>query len=144
METLSPRGRYTRVAVTLVGVVLLLAGSAWGSDDHFPFGPFRMYAGVNLPNDPAPDPRVEATDATGATVQLTERATGIRRAEIEGQMDRYAREPALLRQVGDAYAARHPGAPELVEVRLIQRWHEIHNGRVTGKKRDEVIATWRA
>lgn len=102
-----------------------------------------MYAGVNPPSAPAPDPRVEATDATGATVQLDQQATGIRRAEIEGQIERYAANPALLREVAAVYAGRNPDAPKLVEVRLVQRWHEIRNGRVTGAQWDEVIARWR-
>lgn len=144
MDSLSRPGRIARVAVTLVAGALLLGGTIAGSDDHFPFGPFRMYAGVNAPDDPAPDPRVEATDVAGATVALDERSTGIRRAEIEGQMQRYAAEPELLRRVADAYAARHPDAPALVEVRLVQRWHEIRGGRVTGAQRDEIIAVWRA
>jgi hypothetical protein len=77
-------------------------------------------------------------------VALTERSTGIRRAEIEGQIERYAAHPELLRRVADAYATRHPGAPALVEVRLVQRWHEIRQGRVTGAQRDDIIAVWRA
>ncbi|HEX8006682.1 MAG TPA: hypothetical protein VF482_09685 [Trebonia sp.] len=134
---------FARVAATLAGAVLLLAGTLWGSDDHFPFGPFRMYAGVNLPDAPAPDPRAEATDATGAVVPLDQRTTGIRRAEIEGQIDRFAAQPSLLRELALAYARRHPRAPELVEVRLVQRWHEIRASRVTGRWQDEVIARWR-
>src|SRR5262245_2140926 len=104
METLTPGARRSRVAVTLVGLLLLLAGSLWGSDDHFPFGPFSMYAGVNRLDDPAPDTRVEGTDTTGATVLLTEANTGIKRAEIEGQIDRLRKEPRLLNSILTAYA----------------------------------------
>lgn len=144
MDTLSPSGRLARALVTLVGAALLLAGSAWGSDDHFPFGPFRMFAGVNGPDEPAPDTRVEGTDVTGATVVLTERNSGIRRAEIEGQQERYVARPELLREVATAYAARNPDAPALVEVRLVVRWHEIRDSRPANTIRDEVVAVWRA
>ena len=112
METLTPRARRSRVVATIAGLLLLLAGSLWGSDDHFPFGPFSMYAGVNRLDDPAPDTRVEGTDATGATVLLTEANTGIKRAEIEGQIDRLRREPALLTSIASAYAQRNPAAAE--------------------------------
>jgi len=144
MDTLSPTGRRLRVAITLLAAALLLAGTAWGSDDDFPFGPFRMYAGVNGPNEDAPDPRVDGTDATGAVVALTERSSGLRRAEIEAHQAEYEADPALLAPVAEAYRTRNPGTPKLVEVRLVVRWHEIRSSRPTGRYRDETVATWRA
>ncbi|MDH6463674.1 hypothetical protein M2302_003869 [Micromonospora sp. A200] len=142
METLTPRGRAVRLGATALGLALLLAGTLWGVDDHFPFGPFRMYSTSEPPNAPAPDTRVEGVDRTGAVVALGQDATGIRRAEIEGQQDRYAADPALLRQVADAYAERRPGAPELVEVRIVIRWYGIHQGRPTGRWTDETTVRW--
>src|SRR5918993_875082 len=61
-DVLSPVGRMVRVVVTVIAGALLLAGTVWGTDDHFPFGPFSMYAGVNPPNEPAPDTRVEGVE----------------------------------------------------------------------------------
>jgi hypothetical protein len=144
MDTLTSRGRAVRVLGTVLGMAVLLAGTLWGQDDHFPFGPFRMYAGSNPPNDPAPDTRVEGVDTTGAVVGLGEASTGIRRAEIEGQQARYASEPALLREVADAYAQRHPGAPAVIEVRIVIRWYDIRGGRPTGRTSDETVVRWRA
>ncbi|WP_433117539.1 hypothetical protein [Micromonospora sp. CA-246542] len=142
METLTTRGRTTRLGVTALGLVLLLLGTFWGSDDDFPFGPFRMYATSNPPNAPAPDTRVEGVNSAGAVVDLDQDATGIRRAEIEGQQDRYATDPALLAEVADAYAERHPDASALVEVRIVIRWHGIRAGRPTGRHTDETIVRW--
>lgn len=144
METLTPRGRAVRLGATALGLTLLLVGTLWGFDDHFPFGPFRMYSTSEPPNAPAPDTRVEGVDRTGTLVALGQDATGIRRAEIEGQQDRYAADPTLLRQVADAYAERHPGAPELVEVRIVIRWYGIHQGRPTGRWTDETTVRWQA
>ncbi|PZF97181.1 hypothetical protein [Micromonospora deserti] len=144
METLTTRGRAARVVATALGLALLLAGTVWGTDDHFPFGPFRMYSTSNPPNSPAPDTRVEGVDSTGAVIDLGQDATGIRRAEIEGQQDRYSAEPALLAEVADAYAERHPGAPALVEVRIVVRWHGIRDGRPTGRWTDETVVRWEA
>lgn len=144
MDTLSTRGRTTRLLASGLVFALLLAGTVWGQDDHFPFGPFRMYAGSNPPNDPAPDTRVEGVDRAGNLVSLGEKGTGIRRAEIEGQQSRYAADPARLREVATAFAVRHPGAPDLVEVRIVTRWHEIRAGRPTGRYTDETVARWRA
>ena len=103
-----------------------------------------MYAGINAPDDDAPDTRVEGVDVTAAVVSLNERTTGIRRAEIEGQEARYRAEPWLLSEVAAAYRRRNPDAPALVEVRVVIRWHGIEDSRPTGTWRDEVIATWRA
>lgn len=144
MDTLTTRGRAARLLVTLLGAALLLTGTLWGQDDEFPFGPFRMYATSNPPDQPAPDTRVEGVDAAGTVVVLGQDETGIRRAEIEGQQGRYAEDPARLREVADAYADRHPGAPALVEVRIVIRWHDIKGGRPTGKSSDETVVRWQA
>jgi hypothetical protein len=144
METLSTRGRMTRVAVTVAGVVLLLLGTFWGQDDDFPFGPFRMYSTAPDPNADAPDTRVEGVDTTGRTVVLTEANSGLRRAEIEGQQQAYIDDPARLRQVATAYAEKSPGAAPLRTVRIVIRWEGIEDSRPTGTSRDEIIATWSA
>jgi hypothetical protein len=142
MDVVGARGRAARIAVTLLACALLLAGSLWGDDDEFPFGPFRMYASVPDVNAPARDTRLEATDDVGATVLLTERNTGIRRAELEGQMDRFQKDPGLLRAVVTAYAKRNRHAPQLRQVRIVIRWHAIRDGAPTGAWRDEVVTTW--
>ncbi|BCB81622.1 hypothetical protein GCM10022251_16290 [Phytohabitans flavus] len=142
--SLSRAGVAARVLATVVGLALLVGGTFWGSDDDFPFAPFRMYAGVNPPDEDAPDPRVEGTLATGAATPLGQNETGIRRAEVEAKQDQYVAQPALLAEIADAYARRHPGAPRVVEVRLVMRWHEIQDSRPTGEHRDEVLAVWRA
>jgi hypothetical protein len=130
--------------VTVLGLALVLAGTAWGQDDHFPFGPFRMYSTAPGSDQDAPDTRVEAVDATGAVVMLTERNSGIRRAEIEGQQRRYAADPSLLGEVADAYAARNPGAAALVEVCIVIRWYGVNDSRPTGTYTDETVVRWRA
>ncbi|KKJ95509.1 MULTISPECIES: hypothetical protein [unclassified Micromonospora] len=144
METLTTRGRAVRLGATALGLALLLAGTLRGADDDFPFGPFRMYSTSDPPDAPAPDTRVEGVDGTGAVVALGQDATGIRRAEIEGQQSRYAADPALLRRVADAYAERHPAAPALVEVRIVIRWYDIQGGRPTGRWTDRTAVRWQA
>src|SRR5919112_2211646 len=144
METLSTRGRTIRVAVTLAGVVLLLLGTFRGQDDHFPFGPFRMYSTAPDPDADAPDTRVEGVDTGGRTVVLTEANSGLRRAEIEGQQQAYVADPARLAQVARAYAEKSPGAAPLTEVRIVIRWAGVEDSRPTGTTRDQVIARWSA
>jgi hypothetical protein len=144
MDTLSRQGRAARVAGTAICAVLLLAGTLWGVDDDFPFGPFRMYATAPGPDEDAPDTRVEGVDTTGRTVVLTERNSGLRRAEIEGQQQAYVENPSRLKQVALAYADQTPGAAPLREVRIVIHWVDIEHARPTGTSHDEVIARWTA
>ena len=64
--------------------------------------------------------RTDGIDATGARIVLDERNAGVRRAEIEAQIDRFKADPSLLRSSPDAYAARNPGRPPLVEVDIVE------------------------
>jgi hypothetical protein len=144
MDTLNRRGRAVRVAVTAVAAALLLAGTLWGQDDQFPFGPFRMYSTAPDPDADAPDTRVEGVDTAGRTVLLTEANSGLRRAEIEGQHEAYVADPGRLRQVALAYAAKTPRAAPLRTVRIVIRWEGVEQARPTGTSHDEIIATWTA
>jgi hypothetical protein len=142
METLSASGLRIRVAVTVAVVGLLLYGTLWGQDDLFPFGPFRMYSTADKLDSPVADTRFEGVLADGTVVVLNEQNTGIRRAEIEGQLPGIRAHPELLRSVDEAYARRNPGAAKLAQVRVIVRWHQLHGGRQTGAYTDETAATW--
>jgi hypothetical protein len=142
MAQLTATGRATRIIATVVGVALLLGGTLWGQDDKFPFGPFSMYAGVNGPNEPAPDTRVEGTDRTGRVIVLNERNAGVRRAEIEGQEGAYVADPQRLARIADGYQGLNPAAPPLVKVALIVRQHEIRHSTSTGRWHDDVRAVW--
>jgi hypothetical protein len=142
MNGLTAPGRWIRIVATGLAAVLLLIGTLWGDDDDFPFGPFRMYASAPGSNEAAKDTRVEGVDVAGRVVELTETNTGIRRAEIEGQLGAYVADPSRLREVADAYAVKNPSAPGIHEVRLIIRWHGVEHSRPTGTWTDQVIADW--
>jgi hypothetical protein len=103
-----------------------------------------MYSTAPGPDEGAPDTRVEGVDTDGRVIVITESNSGIRRAEIEGQQQRYAGRPALLREVAEAYAAHNPAAPELVEVRIVIRWFGVRDSRPTGTSSDETVVRWRA
>ncbi|WP_018351517.1 hypothetical protein [Longispora albida] len=139
MQRLSPAGRRTRLAATGAGAALLLLGSLLGQDDAFPFGPMRMYATTDRLDAPIRDTRVEAVDAAGRAVTLTERNTGFRRAEVEGQL---GRNTAMLPALAEAYARRQPGEPSLDRISVVVRWHELRGGRPTGQYREETVVTW--
>lgn len=128
----------------LIAALLLLAGTLTGTDDDFPFGPFRMFATTDRLDAPVADTRVEAVDTAGRPVIVTERNTGIRRAEIEGQLDRLRTDPALLAVVAHAYARHNPQQPPLGRIDVIIRWHELRDGRPTGGYHDETLVSWAA
>jgi len=142
MDRLSATGVRIRVTVTVIVVALLLYGTVYGQDDFFPFGPFRMYSTADKLDSPVADTRFEGVQADGTVVTLNEVNTGIRRAEIEGQLPQIRQHPELLRSVDEAYERRNPGAPRLVVIRVIVRWHALHGGKQTGAYTDEPAATW--
>jgi len=142
MDKPSLLGRRVRIGVTLAAFALIMWGTLWGQDDAFPFGPFRMYATADKLNSPIGDTRFELVDASGALVTLTENNTGIRRAEIEGQLGRFRTDPALLKVVADAYVSRNPHAPAPATVRIVIREWQLSGGLKTGVYTDQTWATW--
>jgi hypothetical protein len=139
---LPPSGRRWRLAATAVVLALLLGGTLWGADDDFPFGPFRMYSTRADPNAPVVSTRVVGLTGSGAEVPLSGGEVGLRRAEFEGQLPRLESQPSLLGQLADSFAERHPGAPELVSVRVVQRRFGLRDGTQTGAYKDTVLVTY--
>lgn len=136
---LSAAARLRRLAGVLVVLVLLLAGTVWGDDDEFPFGPFRMYSTRNDPNAPVISTRAVGITATGEEVKLSGGQVGLRRAEFEGQINRLREEPELLGLLAHAYAEANPTAPEFVSVQVVHRRLELADGRPTGSYTDRVV-----
>lgn len=130
-----------RVAGLLVAGALLLLGTVRGSDDHFPFGPFLMYAGAGPTDGTVAGLRLVAVTADGERVQVPEDVSGMRRAELEGQVARYVADPVLLRPVAEAQARRRPDEPAYVRVDVVEQRHEVRDRRVVGRT-EVVLATW--
>jgi hypothetical protein len=139
VERLAPGGRRARLAAAAIVLALLLAGTVWGEDDTFPFGPFRMYSTRAHPDTPVVSTRVVGLTAAGEEVRLSGGQVGLRRAEFEGQLPRIHRDPSLLGLLADSYAERNPDAEELVEVQVVQRRFELSGGQRTGEVSDRVL-----
>ena len=131
---MSSGGRAARVAATVVALTLLLAGTAWGEDDHFPFGPFKMYARSTRPDGRVAAPVLVAVDRRGRARDLRPVEVGLRPAELEGQLPRFKAEPALLAPLAP---------PDAVELRLVSRGRRLRDGRPSGPVADAVVAIWR-
>ena len=136
---LSRAGRLSRLTATAVVLAALLAGTLWGTDAHFPFGPFKMYSTRADPDAPVVSTRVVGVTGAGEEVRLSGGQVGLRRAEFEGQLPRLQAEPELLGLLAGSYAEQHPGGPELVEVQVVQRRFELRDGARTGVYEDTVL-----
>jgi hypothetical protein len=130
------------VAATAVVLGLLLFGTLFGQDDAFPFGTFRMYATRDDPDGLVVSTRVEAIDATGRVIVVPDTATGMRRAEIEGQVGRFRGHPELLAELSRAHGRLHPDEPAYDVVRVVEKRYSLHDSRPTGDATERVVATW--
>jgi hypothetical protein len=140
---LTATGRRVRLAATAVVFGLLLTGTFFGQDDAFPFGPFRMYSTRDDPAGLVVSTRVEAVDATGRVLVVPDSATGLRRAEIEGQVGRFRADPEMLAQISVAHDRLHPEQPSYDEVRVVERRYRLRDSRPTGDATEQVVAQWR-
>ncbi|MGC4942031.1 hypothetical protein [Kribbella sp. DT2] len=137
-------GKTVRVVVAAVGIVLLVNGSVRMSDDMWPFGPMSQYA-MTVPDDASITyTRIQAqTDAgTSVDVPLNIEGAGVARAEIEARTGEIVKDPALLQQVADGWARKHPDKPKYVKLELIQDTTQLVEGRVDGPPKSETVATW--
>ena len=132
---LTATGRRWRTAVAAVVLALLVVGTVWGEDDHFPFGPFRMYANATETTGRVRTMEVWATTTEGEEIRIPAAAMGLRRAELEGQRARFRERPELVGQLAEAWTRFNPDEPRLVEVRLVHNVRHLVDGRVTGRER---------
>nr|WP_221204037.1 hypothetical protein [Modestobacter versicolor] len=139
---LSPAARLVRLVAAAAVLVVVLAGTVWGDDDAFPFGPFRMYSTRADPDQPVISTRVVGLTAAGEEVRLSGGQVGLRRAEFEGQLPRIEADPELLGLLAESYAEANPDAEELVEVQVVQRRFELSAGRPTDTFTDRVIVEY--
>ena len=131
------------MVAALVVAALTLLGTANCDDTVFPFAPFRMFSTADDPNAPVLVLRTDGVDTTGAHFELDERNAGVRRAEIEAQIERFKAEPALLESVRAAYAERNPGKPPLVEVDIVEVQHHLRHAQPTGEITEVVLARYK-
>lgn len=136
-------GRWWRLAATTVVLALVLAGTLWGHDSAFPFGPFRMYSTRDDPNAPVVTTQLEGRTAAGEQVTISGTETGLRRAEVEGQLDRFVQDPSLLATVAAAYDRTHPET-RLSRVEVVRRAYPLEGGRASGSVHRTVLASWDA
>lgn len=139
---LTAAGRLSRTLIALALAALVLAGTAVGQDDDFPFGPFRMYATRDDPDGTVVSTRVEAVDRRGGARTVDERSTGLKRAEVEGQVGRFVADPDLLGALSRAHDRLRPDEPPFAEVRVVERVTRLVDSRPTGPVAERVVVRW--
>jgi hypothetical protein len=143
-QELGPASRALRSAGFVLGLALLVTGTVAGQDDHFPFGPFRMYSTADDPDGQVLSTYLQAVDAEGSVVErVGESDIGLRRAEYEGQLSRVVDRPEILGELAAVFSERHPDRPEWVELSVVQTAYELVDGVPSGE-RTTVLATWTA
>lgn len=121
-----------------MGVVaaLTLAGTLYGDDSDFPFGPFRMYATRDDPNGVVAVAAVQTVDADGTVHDVTKTRGAPRRAEIEGRMSTFRADCTQFAQLVPRYS---PGTA-VITVRLVERDYVLKDGR-RRMTDDDVVCT---
>lgn len=137
---LPKRGYRIRAVASTAALSLTLAGTIWGGPDHFPFTPFSQFSG-----------RAEAVSAIhlegfttdGRKIDIAFQAIGLRRAEIEQQINRLDRDPdRLLRYLAEAYERFDPrSSARLKQLRLERRIADLESGRPLPRF-SETLAVW--
>ena len=122
----SARGRRVRLLATALVAAVLLAGTLFGQDSDFPFGPFRMYATRDDPNGVVRILEVQLVNADGTTVDVTNTSGAPRRAELEGRIADLRADPALVSKLIPSYIDGHPDA---VALQLVWQQYRLHDGR---------------
>lgn len=133
-------GRRWRMAAVAAGLALLLGGSLWGSDDSFPLGPMKMYAYANRPDGVVTTAHLRGVTEDGRQIPVRAFQVGLRRAELEGQRDRFSADPRYLRALARTYERRE--GVRLVELRLEQWVYRVVDRRVRPEATSEVLTRW--
>ncbi len=121
------RGRIARAAAAAALLVGVTLGTLWGQDDHFPFGPFRMYSTTT--SDRVTVLVFDAVTTSGRHVRLPSSHFGLRPAEVHGQIARFADREELLGHLVAAYERLNPGAEPIESLSLSYGVHILDAGR---------------
>jgi hypothetical protein len=143
---MSQTERSWRLVAAAVVFGTLTVGAFVGTDDHFPFGPFRMYATSSQATGEvavvALEMRTEGSDWT--LVRPSPGTVGMNVAEFEGQLPRFEADPDLLAAVAASRSALHPDEPAWTDLRIVRQATEVVDKVPTGEVVETVLAEWSA
>ncbi len=144
VRRLSPAARLWRVAALLAGVVLIARGTFIGNDRDWPFAPMSQFAFRVGNDDVVHETFVKARTPDGrfVLIPLSDGSVGMNRAEVEGLLPNFERNPAMLGSLAAARQRLHPGLPVMTEWYLCDRVTTITRGR-PGAVHINVLVSWR-
>jgi hypothetical protein len=128
------------VAMGAVFVALLL-GTWRGQDDHFPFGPFRMYSTTDPPSGQITKIGFVGVTEDGREITIRSGQFGMRPAEVDGQIARMRRSPDLVAHLVTAYERFNPDQPRLDGFEIVYGIHQLQD-RTPVAYEEKVIARW--
>jgi hypothetical protein len=137
------RGRRWRLLLAALVIVPSFLGQIIGTDDAWPFAPFRMFAAPTRRTTAIVVPQFRAVRADGREVHLYADDFGVRRAEVEPNLLPGYHLPArLLADLATTYNGEHPDR-RLVRLELHRVGQRLVDGR-PGAKVDQVVQVWEA
>jgi len=139
------RGR--RMLALLVVTGLFLAGTVAGTDNWWPFGPWRMYATSTPPSGSVYSLAIQVrqgADPTWRNANLTPTSIGLTRAEVEGRMPRLTADPGMLATLARSHSRLRPKEPPWSAVRVVRNEALLAGGTPTGQVRSQTLITWPA
>ncbi len=144
VDRLGPAARAWRIVALIAGVVLAAQGTLVGNDVEWPFAPMSQFAFRSGRNDVVHSTFVQALTPAGrfVRVSLSPRSVGMARAEVEGQLPNFERNPALLSSLAAAYQRLHPGVPPMTQWYLCDRVTVLRDGRPAGVHVN-MLVSWR-
>ena len=140
--TVTTFGKNARLYSTAVILVVLLMGTIWGEDDHFPFGPLRMYSVKNELDGRVRSLEIHGMTEDGEDMVVPFQEFGMRRADVEGQLGKLQEPPEnVLHALRRARKRLNPRGTHFVKFRLAERVFILDNGYPVDE-RVETLAVW--
>jgi hypothetical protein len=142
---LRPWARSWRLLLLLALAALFAAGTAVGTDNWWPFGPWRMFATSTAPSGSVVALKIEVQADGGSTwlpADLTPTSVGLNRAEIEGRVPQMTANPSILGTLITSHAQLRPHEPAWQAIRVVRSEVLLAHGAPTGKTRDTTLVAW--
>jgi hypothetical protein len=143
VDRLGRSARGWRLGLTAVGIGVLLYGTVAGTDDMFPFGPFRMYAGYYSPDGVITSNNLFARTATGQVLRPTAADIGLARGDIEGELSSFVSDPSRLADLAQVHERLHPTASPYVSMWISQKRWQLRDRAVVSQS-TVTLVSWNA
>lgn len=136
------RGAALRLGISGLLFSLTMAGTLWGTADHFPFAPFTQYAGDVQPGEPFTTYELWSGFGSSDEVRLSLGDFGMRPAEVSRQLNHFGLtgdEVAAL--LVESYESRQGEGFPFHSLEVVRVSHLIGSGEVR-RVGTEIAGSW--